>query len=487
MKPGHGVGTRQGGAVAIMVGLLSVLVFFGLLGIAVDLSLLYVRKTELQNAADAAALSGAKDLNQTAAGVTSAINDAITTFSQNVGSNTIVGVSISSANLRLGSCPNPSDRLPLRTPNCTFVAASSVTSDSQAAGLTFMEVNTGTQSSPAFFMPVHTQGAVTTTGTYGYAVAGQFLQTVTPIAVCAVTSTKTITYPTGEQLEYGFRRGISYNIINLDPLGHSPNKLLLNPVDTPATGCSPSHSSASFTNPFLCIGNSAVAANITSSPTVYVNTGFSSSASAQLNSRFDVFGGPSKCDPTTAPPDTNIKQYPHGATTTQWMAAPQATQDTVGQTIVSTIPDYFNSSSPSTPRAMTYANYGVLSAYSQALKSDGTTFAATNANWHSLYSAASGATPPTSYPSPSPYASGLSAYKQSPSGAHGTGVTGRRVLNLVIVDCTTLSGSGSCATIKALGIGRFFMMQQANLPSSVIAEFAGLITPVPQGTIQLYR
>ena len=72
----------------------------------------------------------------------------------------------------------------------------------------------GTQSSPAFFMPVHTQGAVTTTGTYGYAVAGQFLQTVTPIAVCAVTSTKTITYPTGEQLEYGFRRGISYNIVN---------------------------------------------------------------------------------------------------------------------------------------------------------------------------------------------------------------------------------------------------------------------------------
>lgn len=485
MKAGRGVGTRQGGAVAIMVGLLSVLVFFGLLGIAVDLSLLYVRKTELQNAADAAALSGAKDLNQTAAGVTSAISDAIATFGQNVGSNTIVGVSITSANLRVGSCPNPSDRLPLRTPNCTFVAASSITSDALAASMTFLEVNTGTQSSPAFFMPVHTQGAVTTTGTYGYAVAGQFLQTVTPIAVCAITSTKSLTYqPSGEQLEYGFRRGISYNIINLDPLGHSPNKLLLNPVDTLATGCSPSHSSASFTNPFLCIGNSAVASNIASSPTVYVNTGFSSSASAQLNSRFDVFGGASKCDPTTAPPDTNIKQYPHANAT--WMGSPAATQDTVGQTIVSTIPDYFNSSTPSTPRAMTYADYGVLSAYSQALKSDGTTFAATSANWQSLYNAPATA-PSASYPSPSPYASGQSAYKQAPSGANGTGVTGRRVLNLVIVDCTTLSGSGSCATIKALGIGRFFMMQQANLPSSVIAEFAGLIAPVPQGTIQLYR
>ena len=47
---------RQQGAVAMIVGLLAVLVLFGMLGIAVDLSYLYARKTELQNAADAAAL-----------------------------------------------------------------------------------------------------------------------------------------------------------------------------------------------------------------------------------------------------------------------------------------------------------------------------------------------------------------------------------------------------------------------------------------------
>lgn len=486
MKTGCGVGKKQGGAVAIMVGLLSFFMLIGMLGIAVDLSQLYSRKTELQNAADAAALSGAKDLNQTAAGVAKAINDAIATFAQNSGSNLIGGIAITAANIRVGSCPNPSDRLPLRNPNCSFVAASSVTSDALAAGMTFIEVDTGNHSNATYFMPTHLlQGTATTgVGTYGYAVAGRFVQNVTPIAVCAITKTKYIDYPTGERLEYGFRRGVSYNIIDLDPLGGSPNKFLLNPVDVPPGACNPSHASASFTNPFLCMGNSAVASNIATSPTVYVNTGFSSSADAQLNSRFDVFGGASKCDPATAPPDTNIKQYTHGANP-PWMAPDTTTQDFVGQT--NHIPDYFNIANPTVPKAMTYTNYGVLSSYTQALKSDGSNFAATNINWNQLYSAPLGATPPTSYPSPSPYLSGLSAYSQKPSGANGTGVAGRRMLNLVIVDCTTLSGSGSCATIKALGIGRFFMTQRANLPGSIITEYAGLISPVPEADIKLYR
>ena len=56
---------HQGGAIAIMFAL-SAFFLFGLMGLALDLSQTYDRKTELQNAADAAALAGAKELNGTA-------------------------------------------------------------------------------------------------------------------------------------------------------------------------------------------------------------------------------------------------------------------------------------------------------------------------------------------------------------------------------------------------------------------------------------
>jgi hypothetical protein len=62
---------RQQGAVAIIVGL-SIVILVGMLALVIDLGHLYIAKTELQNAADAAALAGAKELVGTADGVTAA-------------------------------------------------------------------------------------------------------------------------------------------------------------------------------------------------------------------------------------------------------------------------------------------------------------------------------------------------------------------------------------------------------------------------------
>ncbi|UUZ68153.1 pilus assembly protein TadG-related protein [Polaromonas sp. P2-4] len=73
--PGFARGQRQRGAVAIMFGL-SIFVLFGFMGLALDLSQTYDRKTELQNAADAAALAGAKELKGDAAGIGNAVNKA---------------------------------------------------------------------------------------------------------------------------------------------------------------------------------------------------------------------------------------------------------------------------------------------------------------------------------------------------------------------------------------------------------------------------
>lgn len=52
---------RQRGAVAIIVGL-SLAVMIGFVGLALDLGKLYVTRSELQNSADACALSAARDL-----------------------------------------------------------------------------------------------------------------------------------------------------------------------------------------------------------------------------------------------------------------------------------------------------------------------------------------------------------------------------------------------------------------------------------------
>src|SRR6266540_2988955 len=327
MRTNYGMRSRQRGAVAVIMGIAAI-ALFAFMGIAVDLAYTYSRKTELMNAADAAALSGAKELNEKLSGVTGAppgqpctgtnigaIARAICTFNDN-NTNNLVGSAfvITVANLRLGSCPNADDVLPLRFPNCTFVAASSVTTDAAAAGKTFLEVSTPTHTRNTFFMRV--TGANATTDTFGYAVAGRFVNDVTPIGVCAIdpvnkTNKYIYDFPAGtsELIEAGFRRGVTYNIFNLNPLaGAVSDPYLLNPVDAPPTACNPSHSSAAFTGPFVCTGSSAIVSG--GALSVYTNTGYSTGPiEAALNSRFDSYGGPSPCDPATAPPDSNVQEY----------------------------------------------------------------------------------------------------------------------------------------------------------------------------------
>ena len=89
MRINYGMRNRQRGVVAVIMGIAAI-ALFAFMGIGVDLAYTYSRKTELQNAADAASLSGAKELNEKAAGVTAAIAKAIATFNQN-NTNNLVG------------------------------------------------------------------------------------------------------------------------------------------------------------------------------------------------------------------------------------------------------------------------------------------------------------------------------------------------------------------------------------------------------------
>jgi hypothetical protein len=318
---------------------------------------------------------------------------------------------------------------------------------------------------------------IASTSTSGVAVAGRFVNDVTPIGVCAVdpaNRTAQYTYPaaptgTGltELVEFGFRRGVTYNLFGLNPLGGSSDPYLINPVDAPPGACDPSHSSANSTAPFMCTGSSAV---ITSgSGQVYTNTGLSAGKiSAALNSRFDVYGGPS-VRPDGRAASVNIKEYPCvGGTSpctasaansppTGWMqpgASTLPSQQSVS--ITSSKPNYRlppTYSTPVTAAQAQFAGYGVLWSYGPAYQSNGATPAAagtaysvTDANANPMYNTtkvnyfdtasyptSAGASFPAGTP-PSPYNQSSGPTFLAPSAGH-PGQRNRRILNVVLVDC----------------------------------------------------
>lgn len=61
MKTGTSLKNRQGGAVAVVIGI-SIIVLVSFLGLVLDLGRLFITKTELQNGVDACALAAARDL-----------------------------------------------------------------------------------------------------------------------------------------------------------------------------------------------------------------------------------------------------------------------------------------------------------------------------------------------------------------------------------------------------------------------------------------
>lgn len=77
--PGERKGERGSVMVITTIGMLAMLLVTGL---AIDISHLYTAKAELQNAADAAALAGATQLNSTRGGIRAAVNEATRALNQ---------------------------------------------------------------------------------------------------------------------------------------------------------------------------------------------------------------------------------------------------------------------------------------------------------------------------------------------------------------------------------------------------------------------
>lgn len=513
---------QQRGAIAILLGL-SIFVLFGFMALAVDLGRTYVVRTELQNAADAAALAGAMQLNQTQKGVwdganpnNSAVGRAINIAAQN-NFKFSSPVAITIANLSVGTCPDDGCMVP----------ASSITSDALAAGRTFLKVDIPSGGLATFFARVPTTAAGTgtpSTSTFGRAVAGHFVTQIIPMGVCAIDLIQGGRRPVAgglpdELTELGFRRGIAYNIPQLNPLGGaSGDPLWINPLNAPPGACNAANSSANVMKPFVCTGTSTV---ITSLPgLVYANTGGSyGPMETALNSRFDDYGGgPNACDPASAPPDINMRTYdianpnaappiaPPPPPMKAW--SPRQWMEPLGDLLPERQSIEINTATGKPYDPPTIKQYGALWSYSRAVQALGSSPNATAGpafalnDWENLYGIGL-KFDPSGYPAnPSippfpvgalaaPYNTSSGAYFQAPSLAH-PGRRNRRVLNVAILDCTGLvAGPGlACATLPVVGVGKFFMQTKADLTGGTKAiqtEFAGLINPLPSPVVRLYR
>jgi Flp pilus assembly protein TadG len=462
-------------------------------GLALDLARIYSRKAEMQAIAGTIAVAAAKKLNGTQAGITEAVAAAQDVLQQSGGDsafwpkygyvNTMVW---SDAAIRFSKTADGS------TGWLTVGEASTA-----PVGLNYVKVDTGQLNADygaisMLFAPFWTSSL--TVNVAHAAVAGRGRISVTPLGICAMsTAPNHFTSRNNgagyeELVEYGFRRGVGYNLMMLNPQAGSTTGVtyLVDPITLSGSGSSPKNLLVATVSPYVCTGTMAVPRLV--GQTVNVQSGFPlSSLVNQLNSRFDSYTN-AACEPSTAPADKNVKQYTAGATLGWMNPKPPATSQTAATDTtvrLQTKADLPPSAVPP-PNNLTATNTGPLWAYAKAVPwsaytagqpepSGGyTPFPTTAATWTALYGSSVGL---GTYPSPATSTPYLSL-TQLPSITHRPGVANRRVLNVPLLNCSTMPGS----TATVLAIGRFFMTVPANGATNTIsAEFAGATSEVQAG------
>ena len=458
----------------------AVLVIIGFFGLALDLSMLYNRKVEMQNVADTVALAAAAELNGTQGGVALALQRAGERFVTLPG--TVVGgvsyrystqtMEWSDAAIAFGA-----------TPDGPWESAGAAAA--KPDGLLFARVDTSAldpsygQVSTVFIQVLNP--SLQTVSTSASATAGRTAVKVTPLGICAMRPEEARDHK-GELEEFGFRRGTAYDLMQLNPESTaSGNTFLINPLVPPgAVGAVPSFDAAGAA-PFICTGTMAVA-RVTGGKLAVSSPFPLSELFSSFNSRFDSYTAP--CNPESAPPDSNIKEYKHDNGSVPWMSSAPTSQAAAlsladGKRWTVLGPD-------DTPAGTTAVQYGPLWSYARAAKfsaySPGTpepksgyaTFG--TGDWATLYSP--GKPTATGYPSTTPYAQTGGQTFRAPM---RKGIRDRRVLNLPLLSCPV---TGKHATI--LGVGRFFMTVQADA-TTLVGEFAGLVPEQSLGTsVRLY-
>lgn len=467
---------RQHGAFAIMsVPIILILIVF--CGLVLDLGRLYNRKTDLSGFAKAVALAAAHDLNGKDTGITEARKKAKDTAEALHYQYFEKGIAFIWDDAALSFSSTPS-------------GSAGWSDGGNPSGLYFAKVDTSALTQPVGLVKSWMMGIVAptlaSTQLKAVAVAGRTAINATPIAICAMdeaaaTERTNPGAPSSELVEYGFRRGVTYDLMQLNPNGTSPISYLVNPIIEP--GVNSATFDTSLSGAFVCTGTMWVTklsggfVRVSSLPTSSPLLG----VYAQLNSRFDDFNG-AVCNANGAPPDYNIKAFGYDKVGgVAWMVPAKgnlAAAPATSRSKLETIADL-----PAPPSGTTAGSYGPVWAYARAVKyasyvasgkveplAGYDTFLPTD--WPKLYPSGPSATGYKDAPW-TPYQATSSAYYSPPRNDNLEASTlQRRVLNVPLLSCPLGTGANLQATVK--GIGKFFMTVPAT-KDSLVAEFAGTL------------
>ncbi len=480
---------RQSGAISIMTAF-ALIIMIGCCGMALEFSQIYNRKAELYGVAKAAALAAARSLDGTEKGIDNAVDEAeeaVAALRYSYGREQFEWNELA---ISFADSPNSTTWVPASTAKGApkkkyFVRVSTADLGSQASAFT------------AVLLPV-ISSAFSSINLADVAIAGRTSIEVMPLAICAMSTapgaSRTNTGSSGtsvELVEYGFRRGISYDLMRLNPGGTSPENYVIDPYLGVDVVSASSHTTPSLVGPFVCSGKMWVPGLL--GGTIKVAKPFPlSELYEQLNSRFDQYNGveAARCNPRGAPPDVNIKAFSYAANVKWMTVAPtvQAPPESDESGILRTVADL-----PAMPAGQTAEAYGPLWSYAKAVpfssyvagKSEPVSGYATfgTSNWSALYMPSPVV---ASYPSPNPYMATTGETVERPRLEHRPfAQRGRRILNVPLLSCTTspeASGKG-----EVLAVGRFLMTVPATA-STLHAEFAGVL---PQerilGKVELFK
>lgn len=455
------------------------LLIVGFFGFTIAVSMLYNRKVELQTAADAIALAAAAQLNGTDAGVRAALAAAADAAAGSFYGYTNRGVVWDQRAISFSSAPYGN----------TWVDATSAQSPATALTLFYVKVDTNQLSAEhgdvsTLLLQVF-PSVQATAHVASRAIAGRATIDIMPMAVCAMSETPGQARG-AELVEYGFRRGVSYDLMQLSPVENARGaSYVINPVAPPGSFGPSIVDRIDIIRPFVCTGTLGIPT--LAGGAITVDRDFPlASVYEQLNSRFGKYAEP--CTSQTAPPDTNVKEYIY-STAFNWLNKPpkgQAAESRATSTQLLTIADLAAADIPPTTTSDMYGPIWVFakaakySGYKEGVPEPANGYATFSpSDWSSLYSPGAPALKPGfSYPSTL-----YTTSTQSPPGGV-KGVANRRVLNIPLLRCPAPSATHVPADV--LAIGKFFMTVPAT-PKELYAEFAGIVTePLLGGQVVVY-
>ena len=450
---------REQGSVAILAAFVLPLAI-GIGGLALELSMAFQRQAELQQLADSVALSAALQLDGTSAGITTAIAKA----SQSALNHNVRGVGI--------AILNPAALSFAGDPGGPWL--DSGTASAAPSGLLYVRADMGamdstyTSFSNVFgnFLGV---GDSITVG--ARAVAGPNGVRVLPLAVCAPNNVPTATRANGggvdERVDYGFRFGVGYNLLALNPAAGagSGEYFLVDPVSPPGSSAVSGSTTDSQVAPFMCSGKLAypsVAGRL------HLRRNGSFALWRQLNSRFNSYGGSDACSPYSAPPDSNVREF--RGSQDSWMSSNPPQASAASSTPAAGKPLVTVADGAAPLPAIAPAQYGTLWAYGAARKSNSSNSFGT-ANWAKLYPSTPAFTATgTSWSAAAP-PYGNTAFTTAPTGNPAR--KERRLLYVPLLSCPVNAGTNVDGSV--LAVARFLLTAQASA-SEVPGEFAGILS-----------